>query len=96
MVIIAEQMQSAVDDQPEQFLAQADAILRGVIFCDRHTNGNGGDAPTIRGGAEIERDDVSCRVILQKIALQKTNFSFLDKVDFELDGCRCAFPPKMI
>lgn len=96
MIIIAEQMQDAVNDQPQQLLAQTHAISFGIALRDRHANGNGGHSPSLRCRAKIEGDDISFRSLLQKIAVQRADFFFIDKIHFEIEGGCRVLAPKLI
>ena len=96
MIIIAEQVQDAVNHQPLQLCAQAHAVALGIILRDRDADGNSGEALAGRRGAEIERDHIGGGRILQKITVQNANRFFIDKIDFEMNCRGRVREPKLI
>lgn len=96
MVIITEQVQNAVNDQARQFLAQTNFIASSIILRNRHTNGKRGNAYAVRDDAEVEGDHIGCGGVLQIITMPGADLLYINKIHFDIDRCRCMFPPKLI
>lgn len=96
MIVITEQMQNAVNDQTLEFARQCGFESPGMPLRHRRANTQRSQPALLGRDAQIKRDDIGGRRIVEKPLMQRTNGRFVDKMNFNLGSRSAVRPPKLL
>lgn len=96
MIVITEQMQNTVNDQALEFARQCGFESPGMPLRHRRANAQRSQPALLRRDAQIKRDDIGGRRIVEKLLMQRANGRFVDKMNFNLGGSSAVRPPKLL
>ncbi len=96
MIVITEQMQNAMNDQALEFARQRGFESPGMPPRHRRAYAQRGQPALLGHDAQIKRDDIGGRRIVEKLLMQRTNGRFVDKMNFNLGGRSAVRPPKLL